>query len=159
MLHNCIWYSYKRWTAVAQWLRCCATNWKFGGSISADINGFFHWHKILPIALWPWGRLSLWQKWVPGAFRGGKGGRCVRLATLPPSCAVMKSGNLKFLGSFGLSRPGMGLIYSYKQPQKWRFVSLEMLAMILQMQSAKFHVKKSGLISRILFYLSYEVNQ
>jgi len=29
---------------------------------------------------------------------GGKGGRCVRLSTLPPSCAVvMKSGNLNFL--------------------------------------------------------------
>jgi len=33
---------------------------------------------------------------------GGKGGRCVRLTTLPPSCAdVMKSGNLNFLEPSG----------------------------------------------------------
>ena len=32
----------------------------------------------------------------------GKGGRCVRLTTLPPSCAlVTKSGNLNFLENFG----------------------------------------------------------
>ena len=32
----------------------------------------------------------------------GKGGWCVRLTTLPPSCAVvMKSGNLKFLEPSG----------------------------------------------------------
>jgi len=64
----------------------CATNRKVAGSIPDGVIGIFHWHKILPIALWPW----------------GKGGRCVRLTTLPPSCAiVMKSGNLKFLEPSG----------------------------------------------------------
>ena len=28
-------------TAVAQWLRCCATNRKVDGSIPADVSGFF----------------------------------------------------------------------------------------------------------------------
>jgi hypothetical protein len=35
-------------------------------------------------------------------FPGDKGGRCVRLTTLPPSCAVvMKSENLNFLEPSG----------------------------------------------------------
>jgi len=89
-------------TAVAQWLRCCATNWKVTGSILAGVTGIFHWHKILPIALWPWRRLSLQQKWAPGVFPGGKGGRYIRLTTLPQSWAVvMKSGNLNFLEPSG----------------------------------------------------------
>ena len=46
-------------TAVAQWLRCCATNRKVVGSIPAGVTGIFHWHKIHPIALWLWGRLGL----------------------------------------------------------------------------------------------------
>jgi len=41
----------------------------------------FHRHKILPIAVLPWSRLSLQQKWVSGIFSRGKGGRCVRLTT------------------------------------------------------------------------------
>jgi len=58
--------------AVAQWLRCCATNWKVAGSIAAGVTEIFCWHKILPIALWPRDWLSLWQKWVPAVFTGGK---------------------------------------------------------------------------------------
>ena len=36
-----------------------ATNRKGAGSIPACVIGNFHWNKILPIALWHWGRLSL----------------------------------------------------------------------------------------------------
>jgi hypothetical protein len=44
----------------------------------------------------------------------GKGGRCVGLTTLPPSCAViMKCGNLNFLDPLGYSRPVTGLLYLY----------------------------------------------
>jgi hypothetical protein len=31
-------------TAVAQWLRYCATNQKFDGSIPDGVTGIFHWH-------------------------------------------------------------------------------------------------------------------
>ena len=30
------------WTAVVQWLRCCATNRKVAGSIATGVIGFFH---------------------------------------------------------------------------------------------------------------------
>jgi hypothetical protein len=32
-------------TAVAQWLRYCATNRKVAGSIPAGVTGSFHWHN------------------------------------------------------------------------------------------------------------------
>jgi hypothetical protein len=82
----------------------------------------FFFDIILPAALWHWGWLSLWQKWVPGTFPGGKGGRCVGLTTLPPSCADC----LKNLGAStswkpqDLSRPVMGLLYLY--PYRYYFL-------------------------------------
>jgi len=35
------------------------------------------------------------------SISGGKGGRCIRLTTLPPCCVVMKSGKLNFLEPSG----------------------------------------------------------
>jgi len=83
-------------TAVAQWLRCCATNRKVAGSIPASVTGFFIDIKFFR------------SHYGPGvdSASGGKGGRCV-----PPSCAiVMKYGNLNFLEPFG---PVLELIYLY----------------------------------------------
>ena len=54
----------------------------------------------------------------------GKGGRCVRLTNLPPSCAVvMKSGNLNFLEPSGLLHTCNGtalpLPYSLNTQRGW----------------------------------------
>jgi hypothetical protein len=41
-------YSFLLGTAVAQWLRCCATNRKVTGSIPAAVSGFFFDIKSFP---------------------------------------------------------------------------------------------------------------
>jgi len=99
--------TYRLWggTAVAQWLRCCATNRKVAGSIPAGFSGFFIDMKFFRPHCGPGvdsaSNINEYQEHFL-AFSGGKSGRCVGLTTLPPSCAVvMKSGNLNFLKPSG----------------------------------------------------------
>jgi len=55
-----------------------------------------------------------------GYFLGVKSGRCVRLTTLPPSCAIVTlSRNLTFLEPSGHFQPVMGLIYLKLRLLKW----------------------------------------
>jgi hypothetical protein len=78
----CVWGD-TRWHS---WLRHCATSRKVAGSIPDGVIGIFHWHNPSGHTMAHRWR-SLWQKWVPGIFRGGHRRSVVRLITLPPSCA------------------------------------------------------------------------
>jgi len=84
-------------TAVAQWLRCCATNRKVAGSIPDGVIGIFHWHNPSDRTM----ALGSTQSLTEMSTRGiswGKSDRCLGLTILPPSCAiVMESGNHNFL--------------------------------------------------------------
>jgi len=89
-------------TAVAQWLRYCSTNRKVAGSIPACVSGFFIGIKSFRSHYGPGVDPATNRKEYQEYLLGVKSGRCVRLTTLPPSCAVVtKSGSLNFLEPSG----------------------------------------------------------
>ena len=95
-------------TAVAQWLRCCATNRKLTGSIPAGVSGFFIDIK------------SFRLHYGPGVDSASNRNNYQEFY-LPPSCAaVKKSGNLNFLEPSGPVQVcnGTALHFSYYNNNK-----------------------------------------
>jgi len=89
-------------TTVAQWLRCCTTNRKVAVSIPAGVSGFFIDTKFFRSHYGPGVDSGSNRNKYQEHFLGVKSGRCARLTTLPPSCAVVtKSANLNFLEPSG----------------------------------------------------------
>jgi hypothetical protein len=95
---TCIWPPYAR-SSIIGW----GTMLQAGRSVvrfpkkSLDCSIYL----TLPAALWPWGWLSLWRKWVPGIFLRTKGGQRIRLTTALPSVSRL----CRICGSLDVSQP------------------------------------------------------
>jgi len=100
------------YTAVAQWLRCCATNRKVAGSIPAGVNGFFIDKKSFRSHYGPGVDSASNRNEYQEYFLGGKGGRCVRLTTYYHPVPLSRNlGTLTSWNPLGHSRPVTGLLY------------------------------------------------
>ena len=69
------------------WLRHCAISRKVAGSIPHGVTGFFHWHNPSRRTMALGSTQPLTELSTRNNSWGGKGGWCIGLTTLPPSCA------------------------------------------------------------------------
>ena len=76
-------------TAMAQWLRRCATNRKVASSISDSVIGIFHWHNPSDRTMALGSTQPLTEMSTRRNYLGVNAARCVRLTNLPPHCAVV----------------------------------------------------------------------
>ena len=66
---------------------CDATYRRYYVNIPDDVTGVFHWYNPSSRTLALGSTQPLNRNEYQEYFLGGKGGRCVGLTTLPPSCA------------------------------------------------------------------------
>jgi len=101
-------------TAVAQWLRCYATNRKVAGSIPAGVIVYFYGIKYFRSHYGPGVDSASNRNEYQEQFLGGKGGRCVRLTTNHHPVPLSRNlGNLTSWKPLGHIRAVTGVLYLY----------------------------------------------
>ena len=100
-------------TAVAQWLKCCATNRKFAVSIPDGVFGIFHWHnpsdRTLSLGVDSASNINEYQEHFLGVKAAGAWGWQSYRHPVPLSCNL---GTLTSWNHLGHSRPVTGLLIS-----------------------------------------------
>ena len=89
----------------------------------------------LTASLWPWGRLSVWFKWVPRISSGDKDGRCVRLTYLPPSRADYR----EILGASNSGSPKCPSMPVWTRLYLYLDIVWTVYHLVMYMQSNKIH--------------------
>jgi hypothetical protein len=109
---------------VAWRLRHCATTRTVPGSIPGGVTGFFS-DIFLSDRTMVLESTQPLVKMSTRTFLGGKGGRCVRLTTSPPSCAECHEnlGDKTSWNPLGHTGPVTGLLYLYNL-QKLLYVNV-----------------------------------
>jgi len=83
IVHSCVRTGGTRWRS---WLRQCATSQKVEGLIPDDVIEIFQLHNPSGPHYGPGVDSASSRNEYQEYFLGGKGGRCVDLTNLPPSC-------------------------------------------------------------------------
>jgi len=137
---------WKTGTAVAQWLRCCATNRKVAGSIPASISGFFIDLKSCRSHYGPGVNSASNRNECQEYFIGGKGRRCIGPTIYHhPVPSSQNLGNLTSWKPLAPSRPVTGPFYlfTWKTPCSYKWLCPLPGSISAFMQSKYGHTGKS----------------
>jgi hypothetical protein len=117
------------------WLRQCATNLKVVGSIPDGVTGIFHCRN--PSGYGSGVDSASNRNEYQECFLEGKGGRCLKLTTLPASYRSLGHSTSWNIQGLYNNRPIQGLFYLYLYLLRWAAAVVSMLASGTQVRGFK----------------------